>query len=60
MKTVLVIFMVLLTCILVGCSAIPTMQYCDKVDYNRTGNKVLVYAECSVPVGGGAMGLPSL
>lgn len=60
MKTVLVIFLVLLTCVLMGCSAIPTMQYCDKVEYVRKGTEILVYAECKAPVGGGAMGVPSL
>ena len=30
---------------------LPSVQDCQKVDYQRDGNKVLITAECYVPVG---------
>jgi hypothetical protein len=36
-----------------GCStAIPSLRYCDKVEYKRDGNKVKVEAECYAKAGG--------
>ena len=49
MKTVLVLFVILLA----GCSALPTLKYCEKVEYVRDGNKIHLTAECMAPVGGG-------
>lgn len=51
MKTALVILAVLL---LAGCSAMPTMKYCDHVEYVRDGSRIKLTAECQAPVGGGA------
>lgn len=42
---------------LAGCGAIPTMKYCDKVEYIRDGSRVTVKAECQAPIGGGVPGL---
>lgn len=50
MKTVLVI---LLLVFLAGCSALPSMQYCDDVTYTRKGSEIRVEAVCRAPVGGG-------
>ena len=47
MKTVLV----LLALLMVGCSSIPSMRYCDKVEYVRNGTKATLHAECQVPAG---------
>lgn len=30
---------------------LPSVQDCQKVDYKRDGNKVLINAECYIPVG---------
>jgi hypothetical protein len=46
--------------LLTGCADLPTMQYCDKVKYERTGNLIVIEAECRAPVGMGAPGLPGL
>lgn len=54
MKTVLV---VLFLAILAGCSAMPTMQYCDRVEYKRDGSRITIKAECQAPVGGSLPGL---
>lgn len=37
--------------LIAGCSSLPTMQYCDKVEYKRDGNKIHVEADCHAPVG---------
>ena len=37
--------------LLAACSALPSMQYCDEVHYDRTGNKIKLNAECSAPIG---------
>lgn len=42
---------------LAGCSSLPTMQYCDKVEYKRDGIKIHVEADCHAPVGGSLPGL---
>lgn len=48
MKTVLVILV-----LLAGCSALPSMQYCDQVSYTRNGSEIHVQATCRAPVGAG-------
>lgn len=47
MKTILVLIALLVT----GCSGLPTMQYCDRVDYSRKGSQISIKAECQAPVG---------
>lgn len=40
---------------LVGCkvvSEVPTMKYCDEVNYTRLGNDVVMDAHCTVPPAG--------
>lgn len=49
MKTALVIIAVLL---LAGCSAMPTMKYCEHVEYIRDGSRIKLTAECMAPIGG--------
>lgn len=49
MKTVLVLFAALL--LLAACTSLPTMQYCEKVEYKRDGSHITVRAECQAPVG---------
>lgn len=48
MKTVLVLLTILL---LTACTPLPTMQYCEKVEYKRDGSHITVRAECQAPVG---------
>ena len=40
--------------LLSGCSAgvLPSMRYCDKVEYVRDGGRIVVKAECRAPIGG--------
>lgn len=52
MKTALV--MLAAAALFAGCSAMPSMQYCDRVEYVREGSKIKLTAECRAPVGGGA------
>jgi hypothetical protein len=56
MKTMLILMAVLLG----GCSQLaavtPSLQYCERVQYERNGNQITLRAECSAPIGGG-MGL---
>lgn len=40
-----------------GCSALPSMKYCDRVEYKREGSRIHVKAECTAPVGGSMPGL---
>ena len=40
-----------------GCSALPSMKYCDKVEYKRDGSKIHIEAECQAPVGGSIPGV---
>ena len=40
-----------------GCAGLPSMQYCDKVEYKRDGSRITMQAECRAPVGGGMPGL---
>lgn len=48
--------------ILNGCAAItgalPTFEYCQTVNYERTGNKQKFTAECTLPIGGGSLPIP--
>jgi uncharacterized protein YceK len=47
--------LLLLTLTLSGCSAvaemIPSLKYCDKVDYQRNGVDIDIKAKCKAPVG---------
>lgn len=42
-----------------GCSTLseytPSLKYCEKVSYERIGAKMKINAECTVPVGAGAL-----
>lgn len=49
MKTVFVLFLLALS----GCSSLPSFKYCEKVNYNRDGMRVIIHAECTVPAGAG-------
>ena len=40
-----------------GCAALPSMKYCDQVEYKREGSKIQIKAECTAPVGGSMPGL---
>lgn len=40
-----------------GCSALPSMKYCDSVSYTRVGSEIHIEAECRAPVGGSIPGL---
>ena len=42
------ISVLLMTVSLVGCSALPSMKYCDTVMYERHGHKITLVAECTV------------
>jgi len=54
MKTVLVLAVLIL---IAGCSAaVPSMRYCDEVDYHREGTKVKIVATCQIPAGGALPG----
>lgn len=48
--------LLILLIMLNGCSSLPSMQYCDKVKYERAGNLIHLEAECRAPVGGGIPG----
>lgn len=37
--------------LIAGCSSLPSMQYCENVKYERTGNRIRVEADCHAPVG---------
>lgn len=54
-------FLAVLMCLTVSAcapfSALPTMKYCEKVSYVRDGNKAVINAECSLPVGEAIPGL---
>lgn len=53
MKVLLMfIALLLLSVFLTGCSAIPSVKYCDRVIYDRQGQNVTIYAECVNPSGG--------
>lgn len=58
MKTLLLIS----TLLIGGCSTIigntPSLQYCDEVMYYRSGNKMKIQAECSVPMGSSGTPIP--
>lgn len=39
-----------------GCALaqqLPSMQYCEKVSYERDGNKINIKAQCSAPISKG-------
>jgi hypothetical protein len=42
---------------LAGCAliagALPSMQHCDEVSYERVGNRIELSAVCRAPIGGG-------
>lgn len=42
-----------------GCASvaerIPSLRYCEKVSYERTGAKMLLKAECTLPVDAGVL-----
>jgi hypothetical protein len=48
---------VALAVLLGGCSAMPTMKYCETVSYERHGSKITIMAECHAPVGESISGL---
>ena len=54
MKTMLALFVLVF---LAGCAALPSMKYCDQVEYKRSGSKIHIQAECTAPVGGSMPGL---
>lgn len=37
-----------------GCSALPSVRYCDQIIYERIGSKISIMAECTTS---GVMGL---
>lgn len=48
-------FLLTVTFIVSGCagfSELPSMKYCDKVEYTRNQNQIVLHAECRAPVGG--------
>jgi hypothetical protein len=51
----------LLLTLFAGCAqfagSVPSLQHCDKVSYVRDGNRVSITAQCSAPIGGGALTL---
>jgi len=53
MKTILIVLL------LSGCSTIagnlPTVQYCDKVIYERNGIDIKASMECKAPIGDGGL-----
>jgi hypothetical protein len=58
MKTLVLILIVLgSAAYLAGCSSLPTMRYCEKVEYKRDGSKIHIEAECQAPVGGSIPGV---
>jgi type IV pilus biogenesis protein CpaD/CtpE len=54
-RTVAVLLTVAVLSIITGCAELPSMKYCDKVEYTRNQNEITIHAECRAPVGG--MGL---
>ena len=52
---------ILLACVAgSGCATVaantPSLQYCDKVSYQRAGNLVTLTAECQLPIGSNPVG----
>lgn len=49
---------VLLAAACSGCATVagnvPSFQYCDRVNYQRSGNLVTLTAECQLPIGSGS------
>jgi hypothetical protein len=41
----------LLVALLAGCSSMPSLQYCDQVEYVRNGADITLKAHCRAPVG---------
>lgn len=54
MKTLLALIIVAL---LVGCSALPSIQHCDDVEYQRKGRDIHFEADCKAPMGSVVPGL---
>lgn len=52
MKKIIILIAVAL---LAGCSSLPSMKYCDTVEYKRDGTRVTIHAECHAPVGGSSL-----
>jgi hypothetical protein len=48
---------IIVVLVLTGCSAMPSMQYCDTVWYSREGRKVHIEADCTAPMGSSIPGL---
>jgi hypothetical protein len=44
---------VVLLILLTGCSALPSMRYCQEVNYHRKGADIEIQASCTAPVGSG-------
>lgn len=55
MKTLAALLVLALA--ITGCSSLPSMKYCDKVEYTRDGSRIVIHAECRAPVGGSITGL---
>lgn len=56
MRTLLLLVLVALPgCMLAG--SLPSLQYCDEVTYQRSGNQIKLDARCRAPIGGGLPGL---
>ena len=60
MRTLL---LAIIICLLPGCTAlsalgmgpadiVPSLRYCDSVQYARSGTTMVIHAECKVPAGG--------
>ncbi len=50
-KITAALVLILMACSASGCSSLPSMQYCDHVEYQRTGNMMTISAQCRAPVG---------
>lgn len=50
-KTLRALILLLSATALAACSSLPSMQYCDQVNYTRTGNMMTISAQCRAPVG---------
>lgn len=54
-------YLIILTvALLAGCAGLPSMQYCDNVQYSRKGNLIHIEADCRAPVDLGMPSLPNL
>lgn len=57
LSLILWVGIIVVAAMLSGCSSLPTMRYCDKVEYIRDGSKITIHAECRAPVGGSIPGV---